>query len=340
MDSTHQAHQAHKEEVRRKRSQKLSKGRDGHHGHARQSSTSANTTKALPPTPVNQSPASPPPQRLPPITSPISPTSLYSERPPRTKHRTRDVEKGYTTQPEPSTSKYKRESNVRFVGPISEEVVETKAEREPEVEETAAAPAETSTRLSHEKTLVSHLSYDKDLEGLPSFTLSRPYPTPKVLSPEEAAFRRSMRKRRIRILTVSTVIISLLIIAIILLVRLVRPKITNSINNIGTSSLSDAQFQCLSSFRDDAPSNPTGYSCQTCLPTLQSVSQDFMTSADHASDADVIQAAKQFCGLKAIFDSATSDGNANLSNMGWLKDIKTCTWGGITCDGSGSVSSL
>jgi hypothetical protein len=325
-----QAHQAHKEEVRRKRSQKLLKTKD------------VNTTKALPPTPIDQSPTSPPTQRLSPLASPTSATPLYSERLPRTKRRSHDIERGYPVHPDPSTSKRTRASYVRFVGPVSEELVENEPQpiSEVEVDDDAALPAETSTRLSHEKTLVSHISHDKDLEGFPSFTQARPYPSPKIRSVEEERFRRSIRRRRIRILTVSAVIMLLLILTIILLVRIVRPRILQATNGIGSSSLSNAQAQCLNSYLNEAPSNPSGYSCQTCLPTLQGVSQDFMTSAENASDADNIQAAMQFCALKAIFDSVNSDGNTNLSNMGWLKDIKTCNWGGITCDGSGFVSIL
>ncbi|KAG2369175.1 hypothetical protein BDR07DRAFT_1604834 [Suillus spraguei] len=45
----------------------------------------------------------------------------------------------------------------------------------------------------------------------------------------------------------------------------------------------------------------------------------------------------QFCGLRAIFDTADSQGQASL---GWMNDVKFCAWNGVTCDGTGRVANL
>ena len=196
---------------------------------------------------------------------------------------------------------------------------------------------ETSTRLSHEKTL----------EDMPSFTLSRPYPGEKNADdPEKQKFKREMRRRHIRILLVSFAIIGLLILAIVLLVKFVRPKILTAIDTIGNdtsssdnSTLSQEQTQCLSDFRTNATSDPTTYSCGACLPTLQEISPQFLQNSSNTNDASDIQSARQFCGLQAIFNS-TGPNQAGLSTLGWMKNTQTCAWGGISCDASGAVSAM
>jgi hypothetical protein len=192
---------------------------------------------------------------------------------------------------------------------------------------------ESSTRLSHEKTL----------DELPSFMPSQPYAVHKERSPEEIEFRKSMRKRRLRILFISAIIVMLLLVAIILLVRIVRPRIRHSVDNIGqdaSSNLSQAQTQCLQTFRTDGPGNALGYSCSSCLPTLRSVSQQYLDNPSNAANADDISAAIQFCGLRAVFDSANQEGQTALTSSGWFQDIKTCTWSGVTCDDSGAITQL
>ncbi|KAH7907348.1 RNI-like protein [Hygrophoropsis aurantiaca] len=99
----------------------------------------------------------------------------------------------------------------------------------------------------------------------------------------------------------------------------------------------DAQ-QCVSQYTLDAPSNPSSYPCSTCLPTLQAVPSSF-TSTNSQDGPQVINAI-QFCGLRAIYDTANANGQATLGNGSWAQDVKFCAWTGVTCDGSGQVSSL
>jgi hypothetical protein len=56
--------------------------------------------------------------------------------------------------------------------------------------------------------------------------------------------------------------------------------------------------------------------------------------------AEKVNAVTQFCGLKAIFDASNQQSQSALSTSGWMKDVRTCAWGGIACDGIGRVSVL
>lgn len=266
-------------------------------------------------TPTRTPPAPPAPQ----VPLPAAPSSSKEPRSPRElESRKKDLE-ARANASHPSDG-----GVVRFLRPLSK--FSRKSNIPPGVHETSGHP-----------------SHEKALEELPSFMPWRPIPGPKVLSPEEEKFRRSMRKRRIRILAISGTIILLLIITIILLVRIVRPRILSAENTISSHAsavLTQDQQRCLNDFRNQAPSDPTSYSCSKCLPAFRDVSQDFFNDAPSIADVDSIQAAKQFCGMKAIFDASSQDGHANLASMGWLRDIKICTWGGVICDGSGSISTL
>ena len=95
------------------------------------------------------------------------------------------------------------------------------------------------------------------------------------------------------------------------------------------SSSSDDVQECLSQFTLDAPSNPSAYPCSTCLPILSNVT-------DNANATN----ATQFCGLRAILESTSTTGLTALSNGGWGKDLNVCTWSGVSCSGSGLVTSL
>ncbi|KAI0795134.1 hypothetical protein C8Q75DRAFT_749069 [Abortiporus biennis] len=108
-------------------------------------------------------------------------------------------------------------------------------------------------------------------------------------------------------------------------------------NSTSTSLSADAQ-QCLSQYNVNAPSNPSGYPCSSCLPVLQAVPSDF--SDGKPEDAQQIQNAIQFCGLRSIFDSADDNGQSTLKNGGWVDDVRFCAWNGVSCDGSGRVASL
>jgi len=87
--------------------------------------------------------------------------------------------------------------------------------------------------------------------------------------------------------------------------------------------------ECLSQFTLNAPSNPSSYPCSTCLPILSNVT----------GNADAVNAV-QFCGLRAILESTSTTGQTALSTGGWGKDLRVCTWSGVSCSGSDIVTSL
>ncbi|KIM31312.1 hypothetical protein M408DRAFT_21371 [Serendipita vermifera MAFF 305830] len=193
---------------------------------------------------------------------------------------------------------------------------------------------ETSTRLSHEKTL----------EDAPAFMQVRPFPGGKDADdPEKRKFNEDIRRRHLRVLLISLAIILLLIMAIVLLVKFVRPRILGAIDSMGqgadNSTLSQDQIQCLSDFRANATADPPSYVCSSCLPRLQAVSPQFLQNGSNTDDINDINAARQFCGLQAIYNATTLN-QAGLSSAGWLKNTQTCTWGGVGCDSSGALTAL
>ena len=95
----------------------------------------------------------------------------------------------------------------------------------------------------------------------------------------------------------------------------------------------DAQ-QCISQYMLDAPSDPTGYPCDTCLPLLAAV------PANATSVYPVARDGTQFCGLRSIWEDAGQQGQAGLEAGGWVESVKFCTWSGVRCNGAGRVSSL
>lgn len=101
----------------------------------------------------------------------------------------------------------------------------------------------------------------------------------------------------------------------------------------------DAQ-QCLSQYTLNAPSSPRSYPCSTCLPVLQAVPSSYTSSSANAQNTQVIDNAVQFCGLRAIYETADSQGQATLGNGSWAQNVNFCTWTGVSCDTSGQVVSL
>ena len=101
-----------------------------------------------------------------------------------------------------------------------------------------------------------------------------------------------------------------------------------------TETLSANTQQCISQYTLDAPSNPTGYPCDTCLPLLAALPPN-VTAVYPAA-----LAATQFCGLRSLWEDAGQLGQTALEAGGWVNDVKFCTWTGVRCDGTGRVSSL
>ncbi|KAF8271044.1 hypothetical protein EI94DRAFT_630510 [Lactarius quietus] len=101
-----------------------------------------------------------------------------------------------------------------------------------------------------------------------------------------------------------------------------------------TEALSSDTQQCISQYTLDAPNNPTGYPCDTCLPLLAALSPNATAVYPAAL------AATQFCGLRSLWEDASQQGQEALEAGDWVHDIKFCTWAGVRCDGAGRVSSL
>ncbi|KIP11338.1 hypothetical protein PHLGIDRAFT_124980 [Phlebiopsis gigantea 11061_1 CR5-6] len=148
-------------------------------------------------------------------------------------------------------------------------------------------------------------------------------------------------KRKVLIYALLLIILYLLGNTIALDTRVFGPQNTVQVASNSTSSpsgLSANAQQCLSQFTVNAPSDPSGYPCSTCLPTLQTVPSNFTdgTTQDSQNILNVIQ----FCGLRSIFETSDSSGQSTLQNGNWAQDIKFCAWSGVACDGSGKVASL
>ncbi|KAI0262235.1 hypothetical protein BC834DRAFT_959004 [Gloeopeniophorella convolvens] len=101
-----------------------------------------------------------------------------------------------------------------------------------------------------------------------------------------------------------------------------------------TDALSADTQQCIAQYTLDAPGDPTGYPCGTCLPLLAALPPSATAVYPAALDA------AQFCGLRALWEDAGQQGQAALEGGGWVKDVKFCAWNGVRCDGAGRVSSL
>jgi hypothetical protein len=142
--------------------------------------------------------------------------------------------------------------------------------------------------------------------------------------------KRKSRRTRIILLLCLLIIVLLFLIANVIFLNIrvlsVQPATPSS------TSLSVNAQQCLSQYTLNAPSSPSSYPCSTCLPILQAV-----PLSSNSQNAQQIINAIQFCGLRAIFDTANSQGQASLS---WVNDVKFCAWNGVTCDSSGRVANL
>ena len=101
-----------------------------------------------------------------------------------------------------------------------------------------------------------------------------------------------------------------------------------------TIMLSADTQQCITQYTLNAPNDPKGYSCSTCLPLLNAV------PANASAVYPVARDSTQFCGLRSIWEDAGQQGQVGLEAGGWVKDIKFCTWSGVRCNGAGRVSSL
>lgn len=158
--------------------------------------------------------------------------------------------------------------------------------------------------------------------------------------PCHAISKKKQRRRWILVAILILIILYLLGNVVALNTRVFAPQNVGVVSN-GTSAasgLSAEAQQCLSQYTVNAPSDPSGYPCSTCLPALQAVPPNF--SDGDSQDKQQQLNAVQFCGLRAVFETSDSDGQAALKNGNWAQDVKFCAWTGVSCDGSGRVASL
>jgi hypothetical protein len=142
--------------------------------------------------------------------------------------------------------------------------------------------------------------------------------------------KRKSNRTRIILLLCLLLIVLLFLIANVIFLN-IRVLSLHTATPSSTSLSANAQ-QCLSQYTLNAPSSPSSYPCSTCLLTLQAV-----PLSSNSQNAQQMLNAIQFCGLRAIFDTANSQGQASL---GWVNDVKFCAWNGVTCDGSGMVANM
>ncbi|KZV89426.1 L domain-like protein [Exidia glandulosa HHB12029] len=104
------------------------------------------------------------------------------------------------------------------------------------------------------------------------------------------------------------------------------------------TSLTPETTACMFQYNLSAPFLPKTFPCDTCLPRMQALPTAY--AASHAEDAQIARESVQFCGLHALFAASGDDGSAALEKVGWMQDNRYCTWSGVSCDGTGSVTSV
>lgn len=197
---------------------------------------------------------------------------------------------------------------------------------------------------------VRSLMRDRDAELVP-IPPSQLQPWPplqidkKVCCADCLCHQKKKRSRRNKFLIWILVIIILCMLGdlIFLNIRVLVVKTSISITPTNTttaanSTLSADAQECLSEYNVNAPSNPSGYPCSSCLSVLQSVPSSI--SDGNATEAQQIQNAIQFCGLRALFETMDSTGQSALKSGEWVTDVKFCAWSGVDCDGNGKVGAL
>ncbi|KAI9568800.1 RNI-like protein [Boletus coccyginus] len=155
----------------------------------------------------------------------------------------------------------------------------------------------------------------------------------------EARVRKQQRRSRCLLILLIITLLLLIGNAVFLDIRVLSLS-TSSSTTLTTDALSADAQQCLSQYTLNAPSSPRSYPCSTCLSVLQAVPSSYTSSSANAQSTQVINNAVQFCGLRAVYETANAQGQATLGNGSWSQNVDFCTWTGVSCDTSGQVSSL
>ena len=170
------------------------------------------------------------------------------------------------------------------------------------------------------------LNLDKEKSPLPTT-----YPALRYSPPQKKQEKRLFRWWALLLILIILALlgnVAFLNVRVVELAKVIKENTPPSPAPSNSSSPDNVQ-ECLSQFTLNAPSNPSAYPCSTCLPVLSNVT----------GNADATNAL-QFCGLRAILESTSTIGQTALSNGGWGKDLRVCTWSGVSCSGSDLVTSL
>ena len=168
------------------------------------------------------------------------------------------------------------------------------------------------------------LKLEKEKSPLPTT-----YPALRYSPPQKKQAKRRFRWWALLLILIILALLGNLAFLNVRVVELSKVIKENTPSSPTPTPSPDNVQECLSQFTLNAPSNPSAYPCSTCLPVLSNVT----------NNADAINAL-QFCGLRAILESASTTGQTALSNGGWGKDLRVCTWSGVSCSGSDIVTSL
>ena len=159
----------------------------------------------------------------------------------------------------------------------------------------------------------------------------------------EVHVRKQRRRSRCFLILLIIILLFLTGNTIFLNIRVLSLSTPSSTTGQTTSTayaLSADAESCLSQYTLNAPSSPSGYPCSTCLSTLQAVPSSYTSNSANTQNTQAINNAIQFCGLRAIYETADSQGQATLGNGSWAQNINFCLWTGVSCDSSGQVASL
>ncbi|KAI9511457.1 hypothetical protein F5148DRAFT_1170625 [Russula earlei] len=170
---------------------------------------------------------------------------------------------------------------------------------------------------------------------------------PEALCPCHAKRPPTRMERRYHRVILSALVVFLLYLFVNVIVLNVRSFASSYMAGFRSSTVSSSSAptmtgvmlsadtqRCITQYSLNAPADPKGYPCSSCLPLLVAVPPNATAVYAVARDGT------QFCGLRSIWEAAGQQGEAALEAGGWVKDVKFCAWNGVRCDGAGRVSSL
>jgi hypothetical protein len=97
---------------------------------------------------------------------------------------------------------------------------------------------------------------------------------------------------------------------------------------------------CLGLFSLTAPTAPSAFPCDQCLPPLDTAPNDFLSNSGNVSG---VGAVVQFCALQSIWLNTVGSGGGKRGEtlQGWMGNTNPCSgWSGVGCDEKSRVNSL